>query len=107
MGKQRNIRFPDDLEEMIEAAKIEDLRRDFTDEVIYLVTIGLKEAERRRNAVTNMEAIAKRLETMGDGDVMNTNGDFPTVSEVAQRNRDAASEKRRRGKSENSTRSVG
>ena len=51
MGKPRNIRFPEELEEKIEEARFLDQRRDFTDEVIYLVELGLREASYRREVI--------------------------------------------------------
>jgi hypothetical protein len=58
MGTPRNIRFPDDLLEEIEKARIEDKQANFTDEVVYLVRLGLEEAEWLRAQVA--EAKMKR-----------------------------------------------
>lgn len=48
MGKARHLRFPEEMEALIEKGIELDRRRDFTDEVVYLVGLGLEEAALER-----------------------------------------------------------
>lgn len=65
MATSKGIRWPDDLHQEIEKAMVEDGRRDFSDEVFYLVRLGLEEAKWRRQLIAG--AVAERhAEYRGD-----------------------------------------
>ena len=51
MGAPKGIRWPEDLAEEIERARIQDGRNGFSDEVFYLVRLGLEEAEWQRKVI--------------------------------------------------------
>lgn len=58
MAGPSGIRWPDDLKDEIERAMVEDDRSTFTNEVIFLVRLGLDERAWRRQVVA--EALSKR-----------------------------------------------
>lgn len=61
MAGTSGIRWPDDLRREIEEAQAADKRSNFTDEVIYLVALGLEEAEWQREVIRKARA-QKRIE---------------------------------------------
>lgn len=58
MAGPSGIRWPEDLKQEIEKARVEDRRSTMTDEVIYLVELGLEERAWRKKVVE--DALAKR-----------------------------------------------
>jgi len=56
MAGTSGIRWPSDLREQIEKAQVEDKQANFTDEVLYLVKLGLEEAEWQRQVVLKAKA---------------------------------------------------
>ena len=51
MAQPKGIRWPEELEDEIEKARVEDCRGAFSDEVIYLTRLGLQERQEQRTAI--------------------------------------------------------
>jgi hypothetical protein len=60
MGTSKGIRWPDDLAGKIEEARKLDRRKDFSDEVFYLVELGLEEAAWCRDVVNEAKETRSR-----------------------------------------------
>lgn len=73
MAGTSGIRWPEELRAEIEKAQIEDLRASFTDEVIYLVKLGLKESAWRRSVLLDAKA-TEEAERTGEA---NPSGSVP------------------------------
>jgi len=78
MGTARHIRFPSDMEVEIEKGIDLDRRRDFTDEVVYLVGLGLEEAEIRREAIAR-DLSSRRGNSAPAGSTPVSAEEFPVV----------------------------
>lgn len=58
MGDAKGMRWPPEIQKAIEQAQIEDKRRKFSDEVFYLIELGLEEP---KLAVPPLSAAARGL----------------------------------------------